>query len=81
MPNQPQGFVFSVVNKNVIGICYLAYTLPSHLIPPTGCCACINCDLCRLTIVKKKAMQQLLLVLTFIKDERKQGMVSFDVYL
>lgn len=56
MPNQPQGFAFSTVNKKnieTVGTCYLVYKLPGHLIPFTGCCACINCDLCRLTSIKK----------------------------
>lgn len=54
VPNQPQSFVFSVVNKIIIGTCYLVYKLPSHLIPLTDCCACINCDLCRLPSIQKK---------------------------
>lgn len=71
MPNQPRGFDFSIVNIKkiiIIGTCYLVYELPGHLIPFTGCCACINCDLCRLTSIKK-TMQQLLLVLTFNKEQ------------
>lgn len=53
---QPQSFVFSVVNKTIIGTCYLVYKLPSHLIPLTDCCACINCDLCRLPSIYKKRL-------------------------
>lgn len=53
VPNQPQSFVFSAVNKIIIGTWYLVYKLPSHLIPLTDCCACINCDLCRLPSIKK----------------------------